>query len=466
MSLLRGVLLAGRFRTQHQLNRMSDEDQRNTLIVELTGRSNQNNFQALNNDALVEAGVVLVFLRTARIRNDAQLKTMSIDDMRNILIVEIGAMTGMGRELQGLSNLELVLIGLGNRPGSLNQSTFVRGVLLAGKIRTQHELNKTTDEDQRNTLIVELAGRSNQSNFQKFNDFTLAGMGAVLFFLRDSGIRNDAQLRTISMDEMRNIMIVEIGAQTGKGSELQGLINMDLVRLGLGVDPSKVFILPKPPIQQPTLPYVFSISNFEIHNQKADSDHSDNDFLSIVVTTVNPFTKSAKTFPGKTIHLGDGIKTGTIVNGPFLSDPIEPDPDDIVIINYIVTNFGSSKAEEQFAQAVQVTNKVVSIVGPVAGALAGLFFWGDPESGLKIGEQVAKGFDTAIDTLSDIFDFFDLHAGPPNCNGEVLRDTLTYQPIELHQALNMPASKEISGPRENDRCSVPHTKVNFSIQNV
>lgn len=238
MSLIRGVLLAGQFRTHHELNGMSQEDQRNTLIVELSGRSNQNNFQAFNDAELAGAGAVLVFLRTARIRNDAQLKTISIDDMRNILIVEIGAMTGMGRELQGLSNIDLVALGLGrfDTGVSLKQNTFLRGVLLAGKFRTQHELNTMSEEDQRNTLIVELSGRSNQNNFQSFNSFELAGMGAVLVFLREARIRDDVQLKTLSMDDMRNILIVEIDGQTHFGSRLQSLSNMDLVLLGLGVD--------------------------------------------------------------------------------------------------------------------------------------------------------------------------------------------------------------------------------------
>jgi hypothetical protein len=238
MSLIRGILLAGQFRTHHELNGMSQEDQRNTLIVELSGRSNQNNFQSFNDAELADAGAVLVFLRTARIRDDAQLKTISIDDMRNILIVEIGAMTGMGQELQGLSNIDLVAIGLGrfNTGISLKPNTFLRGVLLAGKFRTQHELNIMSEEDQRNTLIVELSGRSNQNNFQSFNSFELAGMGAVLVFLREARIRDDAQLKTISIDDMRNILIVEIDGQTHVGSRLQGLSNMDLVLLGLGVD--------------------------------------------------------------------------------------------------------------------------------------------------------------------------------------------------------------------------------------
>jgi hypothetical protein len=163
---------------------------------------------------------------------------MSIDDMRNVLIVEMGAMTGMGKELQGLSNIELVALGLGKLdPGiSLHQNTFVRGVLLAGKFRAQHELNRMSEEDQRNTLIVELSGRSNQHNLQGFNSFDLAGMGAVLVFLRTAGIRDDAGLKTMSFDDMRNTLIVEIDGQTHLGLRLQGLSNLDLVLAGLGVD--------------------------------------------------------------------------------------------------------------------------------------------------------------------------------------------------------------------------------------
>jgi hypothetical protein len=40
MNVTRGVLAAGKFRTHHQLNTMSPDDQRNTLIVALTALSN------------------------------------------------------------------------------------------------------------------------------------------------------------------------------------------------------------------------------------------------------------------------------------------------------------------------------------------------------------------------------------------------------------------------------------------
>jgi hypothetical protein len=259
MSLVRGALLAGRFRTQHELNGVSNDGQRNILIVEMAGRTNQSgaHFQAMNDFTLAGAGAVYVFLRDARIRTEQQLKTISDDDQRNILIVEIGAQTGLGSQLQGFNNIELVLLGLGNkRPGDLNEGSFLRGVLLAGQFRTQHELNGVSNDDQRNILIVEMAGRTNQSgaHFQAMNDFTLAGAGAVCVFLRNARIRTEQQLKTISDDDQRNILIVEIGAQTGLGSELQGLSNMDLVRLGLGVDPAEV-LKPLPgPLQPPSTP--------------------------------------------------------------------------------------------------------------------------------------------------------------------------------------------------------------------
>jgi hypothetical protein len=66
-----------------------------------------------------------------------------------------------------------------------------RGVLAAGKFRTHHQLNTMSAEDQRNTLIVEMAGRSNQSvgAFQAMNDAELAGAGAAKVFLHGTGIR-------------------------------------------------------------------------------------------------------------------------------------------------------------------------------------------------------------------------------------------------------------------------------------
>jgi CubicO group peptidase (beta-lactamase class C family) len=110
---IRGVLLAGGFRTTRELNAMSPEDMRNTLIVEMTNHSNQADYQAYDNDALAGVGAVMVFLRRTGIRDDAALRTMSADDQRNTLIVELDAQTHLGLDLQAFGNLELVLTALG-----------------------------------------------------------------------------------------------------------------------------------------------------------------------------------------------------------------------------------------------------------------------------------------------------------------------------------------------------------------
>ena len=41
---------------------------------------------------------------------------MSADDQRNVAIVEIGAQTNLGKRLQGLTNIDLVLTRLGVDP--------------------------------------------------------------------------------------------------------------------------------------------------------------------------------------------------------------------------------------------------------------------------------------------------------------------------------------------------------------
>lgn len=254
MSIIRGVLLAGQFRSQHELNKMSHDDQRNTLIVELAGRTSQRDLQSFSDDVLAGIGALLVFLRTGGIRGDAALKTMTADDMRNIMIVELGAQTQLsGATLQGTSNIDLVLLGLGKpQAGGLTPGSFLRGVLLAGQFRTQHELDRMSPEDQRNTLIVELTKHSNQANFQAFNDFELAGAGAVMVFLRRAGIRTDAELVKLSADDQRNIAIVEVGSQTNLGAKLQGLTSLDVVLTALGVDPVFKAQVPFGPPPAPT----------------------------------------------------------------------------------------------------------------------------------------------------------------------------------------------------------------------
>jgi hypothetical protein len=107
------------------------------------------------------------------------------------------------------------------------------GILVAGKWRTQDEVNKAKAEDIRNTLIVELSGHTNQPGgyFQGKKDDDLVGIGAVVVFLLKAGIRDRAWLKQNSDDDHRNILIYVLAETQRPG--LQGMSNQKLVQIGL-----------------------------------------------------------------------------------------------------------------------------------------------------------------------------------------------------------------------------------------
>lgn len=105
------LLVMGKFRSQGQLDGMSDGDRRNTLITELANRTKDavSYYQSLNNADLTGAGALLVFLRERPSRTDQELKTMSVNDMRNTAIVEVNKRMGRSiRDLQALSSMDVV----------------------------------------------------------------------------------------------------------------------------------------------------------------------------------------------------------------------------------------------------------------------------------------------------------------------------------------------------------------------
>lgn len=118
---------------------------------------------------------------------------------------------------------------------SLRDGT-ISSVLIVGKFRRPDDLVGMSLDDQRNILIVELAGRTNQSGgyYQSLDNDTLAGVGAMLVFVRAAKIRSDQDLKTITDDDIRNIFIVEIWARTSR-TDLQGLSNIQLVHLALSL---------------------------------------------------------------------------------------------------------------------------------------------------------------------------------------------------------------------------------------
>ena len=175
-------------------------------------------------------------------------------------------------------------------------------------------------------------------------------------------------------------------------------------------------------------------------------------------------TKSARELRTEPIHLEGAIKAGNFIKGPFQSVPFELSDGDAVAVNCLITNLGSSDAEDQFEQAVEVTNKVVDAV--VAGRRGHHRF--RSRQSVRRGSVSAKTCGRlrwAVSGLGQAFDFLDIHFAPANCNGEVLSDTFIYQPGQWVQSVNRPASKTYTGPQGNKRCgSPPESILNFSVQ--
>jgi len=232
--LIRGVLLVGKFRTHAELNGMPTGEQRNALILELSKHSNLpvEHYQALDDTALAGKGAVMVFIREAKFRTDAELLSMSDGDQRNCVIIELNTQTWLPvSELQTMRDLDLISVGLGRF------NSFIRGVLLVGKFRTHAELNGMTAVEQRNALIVELSKHSNLpvEHYQALDDTALAGKGAVMVFIREAKFRTDAELLSMSDVDQRNCVIIELNTQTWLPvSELQTMRDLDLILVGLG----------------------------------------------------------------------------------------------------------------------------------------------------------------------------------------------------------------------------------------
>jgi len=108
---LDSVLLSGAWRTLTELQSMSNDNKRNTLIVEMSIHSTNSisNLQGASNNTLIAYGFITQFLLNYHVRSSYELGNMSMDDQRNTVIVELHIRIEMSiSELQSKPNHELV----------------------------------------------------------------------------------------------------------------------------------------------------------------------------------------------------------------------------------------------------------------------------------------------------------------------------------------------------------------------
>ena len=111
-----GMLLWAGWRAREDLVKMSEQDQRNAIIVECTNLAHVPGptlFQGYNNVALTGKAAVIIFLLQTKIRSAEQLKTMTVDDQRNVVILANHDHTGREvLKMQGYADADLVDIAI------------------------------------------------------------------------------------------------------------------------------------------------------------------------------------------------------------------------------------------------------------------------------------------------------------------------------------------------------------------
>lgn len=112
-TLMLNALVGAGWKTPSQLAEMSTNDWRNTLIVELANRTAdvEGSINQKLDEQLAYHALICHWLYTAEIRTEEQLKTMSLEDQRNTVIVESqNRSAGGGGGMDQKSNWELLTI--------------------------------------------------------------------------------------------------------------------------------------------------------------------------------------------------------------------------------------------------------------------------------------------------------------------------------------------------------------------
>jgi hypothetical protein len=116
---VKGMLVAGKWRQQRDLLMATQDDSRNTLIVELGGHSTESpNLQGFSNERLVEMAATVLFLMNAKLGLDRKwLQAHSAKDHREKVITFINSMTGEPEDsLRSLSDTQLLSCAFAFKP--------------------------------------------------------------------------------------------------------------------------------------------------------------------------------------------------------------------------------------------------------------------------------------------------------------------------------------------------------------
>lgn len=211
----------------------------------------------------------------------------------------------------------------------------------------------------------------------------------------------------------------------------------------------------------------FGFDRLDIINQKSDTNHADNDYLSLVWTITQAVTKQQAAY-SKTIPIPGALRSGQSVTGRFATDAFKLAAGDILTVTAIVTNFGSSDTDKQLVQAEQITKKIVDDLVPLVAIVVGSILGGPigPIGGFEKGKTITDAFDWALEGLSDLADSLGLHIGPPNCNGVVLSASWMYGSADFPAVVGVEGSQTVPGEAKSGCGATPSTTLSWSVRST
>jgi hypothetical protein len=205
-----------------------------------------------------------------------------------------------------------------------------------------------------------------------------------------------------------------------------------------------------------------------INNKRSDDAHSDNDWI-VIVWFANAYWIKTDVFPFLKPGGSNILDTGDVIAPIFSS--VDCTNNDLIAAHFLAMNIGSTGAgqraqAEDFAKAMTKTLtdaylQIAEIVLKNDPEIPGGDLWGDFVDLVRqpIVDGVGSAFDNVIiPGLEELLG--DLRIGPPNCNGEVLHDTVLFD-SEVYPVTRIPPAYSASSPRA---CGEdPHTSVILTL---
>ncbi len=202
--------------------------------------------------------------------------------------------------------------------------------------------------------------------------------------------------------------------------------------------------------------YRFRLGDMLVGNQRSDTPHSDDDYLSFVVR-VDDDVYTTGGLLRKTIHSGDTV--------PLILDgtddyaeigPVNVYPSSEVKISILVTNqsYNGSAAAD-----------AATIVTQVAGYVKTAAPWADAVTGEGIGSAIS----TAVGVIAGIAATVLRDIGAPDCNGPVFNDAFAYRRELLDERTaagpDVVTPQPYVGSSPADCGAAPHTSLTYQIIN-